>query len=246
MSRSPGLLVPNPQPFLALTAGGLVKFLALMFGPRAVRGAAAAAGLGAPAAGIGGRADWRLLCWPTRHSGRPCMHTAELQRPLLRRPAPGLPRFRRRCPRSTQSTRRRPARSAGAADVGPAIRGALAGDCRQHWPGAAGVRCMGLVAGRRAPDDVAAHALWLRPWFLFLCNPRSSLVPAVGVVFVAIQPWRRWMVLGHRAVLLHGDAQPPAGVFLLPLLGWECSMQNCRVNASTSALITGRRCWRCG
>ncbi|MBK9942986.1 MAG: hypothetical protein IPP13_15380 [Kouleothrix sp.] len=88
----------------------------------------------------------------------------------------------------------------------------------------------------RAPHDLARHTLWLLLWFLFLCNTWFQpwyLLWALALL--AIQPWR---TAAARAMLLFcctAMLSYLAGVFLLPLLGWDG--EGAEWNALTSVLI---------
>lgn len=88
------------------------------------------------------------------------------------------------------------------------------------------------------PEDVAAHALWLLLWFLFLCNPWFQpwyLLWALALM--AIQPWRgrhAWAVGLFCATAMLSYL---SGEFLLPLLGWKDT--SAEWNILTSALIYG-------
>jgi hypothetical protein len=90
----------------------------------------------------------------------------------------------------------------------------------------------------RAPQDVAGHALWLLLWFLLLCNPWFQpwyLLWALALL--AVQPWRGWLALAVGLFCCTGMLSYLAGVFLLPLLGWN--VDGAEWNALTSALIYG-------
>jgi len=90
----------------------------------------------------------------------------------------------------------------------------------------------------RAPEDVAAHALWLLLWFLFLCNPWFQpwyLLWALALL--AIQPWRGRHVWAVGLFCATAMLSYLSGGFLLPLLGWKDSSAEWTV--LTSALIYG-------
>jgi hypothetical protein len=90
----------------------------------------------------------------------------------------------------------------------------------------------------RAPDDLAAHVLWLLLWFLFLCNPWFQpwyLLWALALL--AIQPWRGRLAWAVGVFCCTAMLSYLAGVFLLPVLGWNGD--GAEWNALTSALIYG-------
>jgi hypothetical protein len=90
----------------------------------------------------------------------------------------------------------------------------------------------------RAPEDVAAHVLWLLLWFLFLCNPWFQpwyLLWALALL--AVQPWRGRLALVIGLFCCTAMLSYLASVFLLPLLGWN--VDGAEWNALTSALIYG-------
>jgi len=87
-----------------------------------------------------------------------------------------------------------------------------------------------------APRAIARHALWLLLWFLFLCNPWFQpwyLLWALALL--AIQPWR--FGAARVVVVFCGTAMLSylGGAFLLPLLGWD--VDGAEWNALTSAMI---------
>jgi hypothetical protein len=90
----------------------------------------------------------------------------------------------------------------------------------------------------RAPGDVAAHALWLLLWFLFLCNPWFQpwyLLWALALL--AIQPWRGRLVWAVGLFCTTAMLSYLSGRFLLPLLGWKDT--SAEWNMLTSILIYG-------
>jgi hypothetical protein len=90
----------------------------------------------------------------------------------------------------------------------------------------------------RAPEQVAAHVLWLLLWFLFLCNPWFQpwyLLWALALL--ALQPWRARLVWAVGLFCCTAMLSYLVGVFLLPLLGWNGD--GAEWNALTSALIYG-------
>jgi hypothetical protein len=90
----------------------------------------------------------------------------------------------------------------------------------------------------RAPELVAAHVLWLLLWFLFLCNPWFQpwyLLWALALL--ALQPWRARLAWALGLFCCTAMLSYLAGVFLLPLLGWNGD--GAEWNALTAALIYG-------
>jgi hypothetical protein len=88
----------------------------------------------------------------------------------------------------------------------------------------------------RAPEDVAAHALWLLLWFLFLCNPWFQpwyLLWALALL--AIQPWRGRYIWAVGLFCATAMLSYLSGEFLLPVLGWKDT--SAEWNALTSILI---------
>jgi len=88
----------------------------------------------------------------------------------------------------------------------------------------------------RAPQDVAAHTLWLLLWFLFFCNPWFQpwyLLWALALL--ALQPWRGRAAWGVGLFCCTAMLSYVAGSFLLPTLGWN--VESAEWNALISALI---------
>jgi hypothetical protein len=74
----------------------------------------------------------------------------------------------------------------------------------------------------REPERVAAHMLWLLLWFLFICNPWFQpwyLLWALALV--AVQPWRETLVWSIVVFCATAMLSYIAGSFLLPVLGWH-------------------------
>jgi hypothetical protein len=87
-----------------------------------------------------------------------------------------------------------------------------------------------------APQDVAAHTLWLLLWFLFFCNPWFQpwyLLWALALV--ALQPWRSRAAWGVGLFCCTAMLSYIAGSFLLPALGWNA--ESAEWNALVSTLI---------
>lgn len=88
----------------------------------------------------------------------------------------------------------------------------------------------------RRPYDLAHHTLWLLLWFLFLCNPWFQpwyLLWALALV--ALQPWHTRAVWGIGLFCCTAMFSYIAGSFLLPLLGW--ASESAAWNALISALL---------
>jgi hypothetical protein len=244
-SLSPGLpisLSVCTAAFLILTAGGLVKYLALMFGPLLL------------CAALRRLPDWRarlrlvlvggMMCgavvvlayapfwagWRTlrNFSDRGALFTsswlAALQAPIS----------------SEALHRLLPARDLLAlVSIGPtseAISQAIAVSI------GLGLLVFGVLWASwrawRTPEDVAAHALWLLLWFLFLCNPWFQpwyLLWALALL--AIQPWHRRHMWAVGLFCTTAMLSYLSGRFLLPILGWKDT--SAEWNALTSVLIYG-------
>jgi hypothetical protein len=228
--------------FLVLTAGGLVKFLALMFGPlllcaalrrlpdwRARLQLVLTGGLACVAAVILAYAPFWVGWGTLRNFGdRGALFTnswlAALQAPIsldvVHRLLPvrdllALVSFGQPSEAISQAI-------AVSIGLGLLVFGVLWASWRA-W---------------RAPEDVAAHALWLLLWFLFLCNPWFQpwyLLWALALL--AIQPWRGRQVWAVGLFCATAMLSYLSGGFLLPLLGWKDS--SAEWNALTSALIYG-------
>ena len=90
--------------------------------------------------------------------------------------------------------------------------------------------------GWRAPRDVSGHMLWLLLWFLFVCNPWFQpwyLLWALGLV--ALQPWRARLVWTVILFCLTSMLSYSAVAFLRPALGWNAN--SAAWNAVLSVLI---------
>jgi hypothetical protein len=244
-SLSPGLPISLSvciAAFLVLTAGGLVKFLALMFGPlllcaalrrmpdsRARLRLELVGGLACVAEVVLAYAPFWVGWGTLRNFGdRGALFTsswlAALQAPisldavhalLPARDLLALVSFGR----SSEAISQAIAVSIG---LGLLVFGVLWASWRA-W---------------RAPEDVAAHALWLLLWFLFLCNPWFQpwyLLWALALL--AIQPWRGQLVWAVGLFCATAMLSFLSGGFLLPLLGWKDS--SAEWNTLTSALIYG-------
>src|SRR5262249_43338765 len=115
------------------------------------------------------------------------------------------------------------ARPAGAADMGPAIRGDLAGSRRQHWIRAACVRrAVGVVAGlARAGGCGRARAVAAAVVPVSMQPMVPAVVPAVGAGAIGDSALAWPPGVGGWAVLLHGDAQLLGGSVFAAAAGLE-------------------------
>ena len=209
--------------FLALTAGGLIKFLSLFLGP---------VFLGAALRRL---PDWRARGRLVLAAGLACLAFAALAY------APfwaGWATFRNFGDRAALFT----ATWLATLRAGLMARG-VGQSLAQQITTAIGLWLLlggtGWAAWRawRAPERLAAHALWLLLWFLFVCNtwfqPWYLFWP---LALAVLQPWRRRMLLA--VVLLCCTAMLGCYVawsFLRPQLGWDVG--SARWNALLCVLI---------
>jgi hypothetical protein len=232
----PHPLTPSVAAFLALTLGGLIKFLALFFGPillsaalrrlptwRARLRLVILGGLACAAAVVVAYAPFWVGWGTLRNFGdRGTLFTsswlAVLQAPI------SLSGVRALVPTHTLlalvAPEDRSQRIAVSLGLGLLAFGVLWATWRA-W---------------NAPDRVAKHALWLLLWFLFLCNPWFQpwyLLWALALL--ALQPWRRRMAWCVGLFCCTAMLSYLAGVFLLPLLGWD--VDGAEWNVLTAALI---------
>ncbi len=228
--------------FLVLTAGGLVKFLALIFGPlllcaalrrmpnwRARLRLVLVGGLACMAAVVLAYAPFWVGWGTLRNFGdRGALFTsswlAALQAPISLEAIHALLPARDLLAlvsigRSSEAISQAIAVSIG---LGLLLFGVLWASWRA-W---------------RAPGDIAAHALWLLLWFLFLCNPWFQpwyLLWALALL--AIQPWRGQQVWAVGLFCATAMLSYLSGGFLLPVLGWKDT--SAEWNVLTSLLIYG-------
>jgi hypothetical protein len=228
--------------FLALTAGGLVKFLALMFGPVLLCAALrqlpswrerlrliAIGGLACAAVVVAAYmpfwAGWATL---RNFSDRGTLFTsswlAVLQAPISLGEVRGLISTRDVLGLLTPGDQSEATAQTIAVSIGLGLL--VFGVLWAAW------------RAWRAPEEVAAHALWLLLWFLFVCNPWFQpwyLLWALALL--AVQPWRGRIALVVGLFCCTAMLSYLPGVFLLPLLGWN--VDGAEWNALTSALIYG-------
>jgi hypothetical protein len=209
--------------FLALTAGGLIKFLSLFLGP---------VFLGAALRRL---PDWRARARLVLAAGLVCLVFAVLAY------APfwaGWATFRNFGDRAVLFT----ATWLAVLRAGLVARGVPLGLAQQIattiglWLLLGGT---GWAAWRawRAPERVAVHALWLLLWFLLVCNtwfqPWYLFWP---LALAVLQPWRGRVLFA--VCLLCCTAMLGCYVawsFLRPLLGWD--VESARWNALLCVLI---------
>jgi hypothetical protein len=228
--------------FLVLTLGGLVKFLALMFGPLLLCAAlrrlpdwrprlrlALAGGLACVAAVVLAYAPF-WVGWGTlrNFSDRGALFTsswlAALQAPISLGAVHALLPVRDLLVLVSFGQPSEAISQAIAVSIGLGLL--VFGVLWASW------------RAWRAPEDVAAHALWLLLWFLFLCNPWFQpwyLLWALALL--AIQPWRGRHVWAVGLFCATAMLSYLSGEFLLPLLGWKDS--SAEWTMLTSILIYG-------
>jgi hypothetical protein len=209
--------------FLALTAGGLIKFLSLVLGPIFL------------AAALRRLPDWRARARLALVVGLACLVFAALAY------APfwaGWATFRNFSDRVALFTATwLAALRAGLTEQGvPQELAQQIATTIGLWLLLGGA-CWAAWRAWRAPERVAAHALWLLLWFLFACNtwfqPWYLFWP---LALAALQPWRGRMLLV--VGLLCCSAMLGCYVawsFLRPQLGWDVA--SARWNALLCALI---------
>jgi len=222
--------------FLMLTAGGLIKFPALMFGPLLLTAAlrrlpnwrtrlqlVVAGGLACTALVVLSYAPF-WVGWATlrNFTDRGTLFTSSWLAVLQAQVT--LTEIKQLIPAKTLLALVVPAEEAQPLAVGIGL----------------GLLAFGVIwATWRSwcrPEAIARHVLWLLLWFLFLCNPWFQpwyLLWAVALL--AIQPWR--FGAARVVAVFCGTAMLSylGSVFLLPLLGWD--VDGVEWNALTSALI---------
>jgi hypothetical protein len=226
VSLSPNLLVSRSiLAFLALTAGGLVKFLPLFLGPPLL------------SAALRQLPTWRERARLVLLGGLACLALAALAY------APfwaGWATFRNFGDRATLFT----ASWLATFQAELAARGVAKALAQRI---AATIGLWLLIGGTvwaawrawRAPRQVAAHALWLLLWFLLVCNPWFQPWYLVWpLALAAIQPWRARMLAGVGLLCCTALlACYVAWSFLRPQLGWN--VESAQWNALLCALIYG-------
>jgi len=228
--------------FLVLTAGGLVKFLALMFGPLLL------------CAALRRMPDWRARLRLVLAGGLACAAAVVLAYAPFWVGWGTLRNFRERGALFTSSwlaALQAPIESKAVHALLPA-RDLLAlvsiGQPSEAISQAIAVRIgLGLLVfgvlwaswrAWRAPEDLAAHALWLLLWFLFLCNPWFQPWYILwALALLAIQPWRGRHVWAVGLFCATAMLSYLSGGFLLPLFGWKDT--SAEWNTLTSVLIYG-------
>jgi alpha-1,6-mannosyltransferase len=207
-SASPSLQISLSSPMaalLALTAGGLIKYVAFFFGP--VMLAAALRRLPA----------WRARVWLLALGGVACVAL------MVVAYAPfwaGLQTLQNVRDRRTFYT------ASWLAALQAVLAPALSTEQAQGIIAAAGLALLfaGVVwatySAWNAPDDVAGHVLWLALWFLFVCNPWFQPWYLIWpLALVAVQPWRQRIVWGVVVFCATAIGGYIAGGWLAPALG---------------------------
>jgi hypothetical protein len=228
VSPSPPLPLFRPLgAFLGLTVGGLIKYLALFFGPMFL--SAALRRLPTP------RERLRLILYGAIVCGAAVVIAYA---PFWE----GWGTLRNFGDRGTLFT------ASWLAVLQSLLATFLEGGTAEALAASVGIWLLGCgitwsaVRGWRAPHNVAQHALWLVLWFLFFCNPWFQPWYLLWVLaLIALQPWRgriTWSVglFCCTAMLSYG-----ADVFLLTRLGWDTDnvVLNAIWNAILSVLIYG-------
>ena len=218
----PSSIVRRPlAAFLALTLGGLIKYLALLFGPLMV------------AASLRRMANWRQRWLLIGLSSVACGAMVVLAyAPFWHGPAT----LRNFGDRGTLFY----ATWLAAAQAGLVEAGVMAKDVSQRLVSAvASVLLLLGVAwsawrGWRAPEQVAAHVLWLLLWFLLVANPWFQPWYVLwALALVAVQPERSRVLWAVVLLSLSATLSYLAGSFLLPVLGWKGE------SAAWNLLVTG-------
>ena len=195
--------------FLALTLGGLIKYLALLFGPLMV------------AASLRRVANWRQRWLLIGLSSVACGAMVALAyTPFWH----GIATLRNFGDRGTLFY----ATWLAAIQAGLAEAGVMAKDVSQRLVSAvASVLLLVGVAwsawrGWRVPEQVAAHVLWLLLWFLLVANPWFQPWYVLwALALVAVQPERSRVLWAVVLLSVSATFSYLAGSFLLPVLGWK-------------------------
>lgn len=196
-------------PFIALTAGGLIKYLALIFAPLLL--AASLRRL------VGWRARVALIGWGALVCG---VMVGVAYAPFWQ----GLATLRNFGDRGTLFYATwLAALQAGLTEAGWVSRGVS----QQLVSVLATVLLLGGVLwsiwrGWRAPERATEHALGLLVWFLLVCNPWFQpwyLLWALALV--AIQPHHSRVLVAVILLAFTAMLSYVAGSFLLPVLGWK-------------------------
>ena len=195
--------------FLALTVGGLIKYLALIFGPLML------------AASLRRLAGWRARGMLVGLAIVLCAGTVALAyAPFWQ----GQATFRNFSDRGTLFY----ATWLSAFQAGIGDLGLLSREVAQWIASSLATALLagGVVwsawRGWRAPEHIARHALWLLLWFLLICNPWFQpwyLLWAMALA--AVQPERGRVVAAVVVFCLTATLSYVAGSFLLPAIGWK-------------------------
>jgi hypothetical protein len=230
------LVTPSVAAFLALTLGGLIKFLALFFGPILL------------SAALRRLPTWRERLRLVTLGGLACAVAVAVAYAPFWVGWGTLRNFRDRGTLFTSSwlaVLQAPISLSGVRAIVPThtLLALVAPEDRSQRIAVSlglGLLAFGVLWATwrawSAPERVAKHALWLLLWFLFLCNPWFQpwyLLWALALL--ALQPWRRQMAWCVGLFCCTAMLSYLAGVFLLPLLGWDAD--SAEWNALTAALI---------
>lgn len=226
VSPSPGLpfsLSRSLAALLALTAGGLIKYVAFFFGPLAL------------AAGLRRLPGWRARLWLIATGGAACgalvalayapfwAGFATLQNIGDRRDlytASWLGALRALLNQAAMPEER-VATVVAAASLALLFAG-VAWATWRAW---------------RDPEDIAGHMLWLALWLLFVCNPWFQPWYAIWpLALAAVQPWKHRAIAGVVVLCAVSLVSYIFGGLVLPALG--LADKSLGREAAMAALIT--------
>jgi hypothetical protein len=234
--RFPVSLSPYLAALLILTAGGLIKYLALMFGPLLL------------AAALRRLPSWRTRLQLVVAGGLACAALVVASYAPFWVGWATLRNFSDRGALFTSSWLAVLQAKITLADVKQLIPTTtllgLVAPAEESQPLAVTIGLVLLVLGVawatwrswRAPEAIARHVLWLLLWFLFLCNPWFQpwyLLWALALL--AVQPWRFGAARVIGVFCCTAMLSYLGVVYWLPVLGW--SVDGAEWNALTSALI---------
>lgn len=194
--------------FLALTVGGLIKYLALLFGPLMV------------AAALRRLPTWRQRVVLLTLGALTCSSVLVLAyAPFWQ----GTATLRNFSDRGTLFY----ATWLAAVQVGLVETHIATKELSQQLVSAlaSGLLLAGVGwsawRGWRAPERVAAHTLWLLLWFLLIANPWFQPWYVLwALALIALQPERERLLAAVVLLSFTASVSYIAGSFLLPVLGW--------------------------